>query len=99
MSETRVFVDFNNKDPDGFLRLNLVGTTEDLSRDHRALEQGMLLTGSDGDLTARIIVVAPGVEGILREGSLMVLGSRGRASRPLLVDCILQMWSTGLGWG
>lgn len=29
----------------------------------------------------------------------MVLGSRGRTSRPLLVDCILQMRSTGLGWG
>lgn len=66
MSEAIIFFDFNNKDPDGFLRLNLVGTTEDLSRDHCALEPGILLTGSDGDLSARLIVVAPGVEGILR---------------------------------
>lgn len=31
MSETIIFVDFNNKNPDGFLRLNPAGMTEGLS--------------------------------------------------------------------
>lgn len=66
MSELRIFVDFNNRDFDGFLRLNLTGTLEDLGREHLVLEEGMLFTGSDGDLTAKIIVVAPGIEGISR---------------------------------
>lgn len=66
MSELRIFVDFNSRDPDGFLRLNLTGTLEDLRRENLALEEGMLMTGSDGDLTAKIIVVAPGLEGIWR---------------------------------
>lgn len=66
MSELSVFVDFNNRDFDGFLRLNLTGTLEDLGREHLVLEEGMPFTGSDGDLTAKIIVVAPGIEGIWR---------------------------------
>lgn len=66
MSEIRIFVDFNNRDPDGFLRLNLAGTLEDLRRGHLVIEEGMPVTGSDDDLTAKIIVVAPGIEGIWR---------------------------------
>lgn len=66
MSELSIFVDFNNRDSDGFLRLNLTGTLEDLGREHLVLEEGMPFTGSDGDLTAKIIVVAPGIEGIWR---------------------------------
>ncbi len=66
MSGSRIFVDFNNKDPEGFLRLNLTGTLEDLRRGQLVLEQGMLMTGSDGDLIARIIIVSPGIEGIWR---------------------------------
>lgn len=66
MSELRIFIDFNNRDFDGFLRLNLTGTLEDLGREHLVLEEGMPFTGSDGDLTAKIIVVAPGIEGIWR---------------------------------
>ncbi|SLM24244.1 hypothetical protein [Stenotrophomonas indicatrix] len=66
MSELSIFVDFNNRDFDGFLRLNLTGTLEDLGREHLVLEEGMPFTGSDGDLTAKIIVVAPGIEGIWR---------------------------------
>lgn len=66
MSELRIFVDFNNRDFDGFLRLNLTGTLEDLGREHLVLEEGMPFTGSDGDLTAKIIVAAPGIEGIWR---------------------------------
>jgi len=41
MSEIRIFVDFNNRDPDGFLRLNLAGTLEDLRRGHLVIEEGM----------------------------------------------------------
>lgn len=66
MSEIRIFVDFNNRDSDGFLRLNLTGTLEDLRREHLVLEEEMPVTGSDGDLTAKIIVVAPGIEGVWR---------------------------------
>ncbi|AVJ32389.1 hypothetical protein CLM74_06155 [Stenotrophomonas sp. MYb57] len=66
MSELRIFVDFYNRYFDGFLRLNLTGTLEDLGREHLVLEEGMPFTGSDGDLTAKIIVVAPGIEGIWR---------------------------------
>jgi len=62
----RVFVDFNNLDPEGCLRLNLVGTLQDLEAQHLVLEAGMLLTGSDGDLNARIIVLHPGREGVWR---------------------------------
>jgi len=59
MSELRISVDFNNRAPDGFLRLNFTGTLEDLRRGHLVMEEGMPVTGSDGDLTAKIIVVAP----------------------------------------
>lgn len=62
----RVFVDFNNLDPEGCLRLNLVGTLQDLEAQRLVLEAGMLLTGSDGDLNARIIVLHPGKEGVWR---------------------------------
>lgn len=66
MSELRIFVDFNNRDSDDFLKLNLTGTLEDLRREHLVLEEGIPVTGSDGDLTAKIIVVAPGIEGVWR---------------------------------
>ena len=66
MSEIMIFVDFNNRDSDGFLRLNLTGTLEDIGREHLVLEEGALVTGADGDLTAMIIVVAPGIEGVWR---------------------------------
>lgn len=49
MSISRVFVDFHNADEQGRLRLNCVGTIEDLSRQHTVLENGqrLVLYGED----------------------------------------------------
>lgn len=61
-----IFVDFNNRDPDGHLRLNLTGTVEDLAAQSLVLKAGMFLPVSDGDLAAWITVIEPGPEGIWR---------------------------------
>lgn len=66
MSTLKVFVDFNNRDAEGLLRLNLRGTLDDLWKERVTLEKGMPIIGSDGDLVASIIVVEPGGEGIWR---------------------------------
>jgi hypothetical protein len=49
MSIPRVFVDFHNADKQGRLRLNCIGTIEDLSRQHTELEndQRLMLYGED----------------------------------------------------
>jgi hypothetical protein len=49
MSMSRVFVDFHNADGQGRLRLNCIGTIEDLSREHTELENGqrLVLYGED----------------------------------------------------
>jgi len=46
---SRVFVDFHNADEQGRLRLNCIGTIEDLSRQHTELENGqrLMLYGED----------------------------------------------------
>lgn len=62
----RIFADFNNMDPDGHLRLNLTGTTEDLVAAGIDLVDGLSLLVSDGDLFAEIVVVKPGREGVWR---------------------------------
>jgi hypothetical protein len=41
MSISRVFVDFHNADAQGRLRLNCIGTIEDLARQHTELENGI----------------------------------------------------------
>jgi len=46
----RIFVDFQNADAQGRLRLNCVGTTEDLSRQQVSLHDGQLLTLYSEDL-------------------------------------------------
>lgn len=61
-----IFADFNNRDIKGFLRLNTVGTIDDLSEQGIVLAEGLHLTVSDGDLVAETIVRAPGDEGIWR---------------------------------
>jgi hypothetical protein len=45
----KVFVDFHNADVQGRLRLNCIGTIEDLSRQHTELENGqrLVLYGED----------------------------------------------------
>jgi hypothetical protein len=49
MSISRVFVDFHNADEQGRLRLNCIGTIEDLAHQHIELENGqrVMLYGED----------------------------------------------------
>ena len=49
MSISRVFVDFHNADEQGRLRLNCIGTIEDLARQQIELENGqrLVLYGED----------------------------------------------------
>ena len=44
MDKPRVFADFHNADVQGRLRLNCIGTVEDLSRQRIALRDGQWLT-------------------------------------------------------
>ncbi len=50
MSLSRVFVDFHNADEQGRLRLNCIGTIEDLSCQQAELENGQQLTLYGEDL-------------------------------------------------
>jgi hypothetical protein len=50
MSLSRVFVDFHNADEQGRLRLNCIGTIEDLARHQAELENGQKLTLYGEDL-------------------------------------------------
>jgi hypothetical protein len=49
MSQSRIFVDFHNADDRGRLRLNCIGTIEDLARQKMELKDGkiVLLYGED----------------------------------------------------
>jgi len=44
MNKPRVYADFHNADPQGRLRLNCVGTVQDLSRQQIKLREGLELT-------------------------------------------------------
>lgn len=44
MDKLRVYADFHNADPQGRLRLNSVGTAQDLSLCSIKLQEGLLLT-------------------------------------------------------
>ncbi len=50
MSSSRVFVDFHNADEQGRLRLNCVGSIEDLAQQRAALRKGQSLTLYSEDL-------------------------------------------------
>ena len=50
MSRPRVFADFHNADPQGRLRLNCVGTIEDLAKQKIELHAGLGLTLYSEDL-------------------------------------------------
>ena len=52
MSKPTVYADFNNADPRGRLRLNGIGTVEDLSRQGIQLRDGLQLTLHDEELEA-----------------------------------------------
>src|SRR5262245_16713657 len=53
MVKPRIYADFHNADPQGRLRLNCVGTLEDLSRQGVELRDGLLLTLYADDLDGR----------------------------------------------
>lgn len=50
MTKPLIYADFNNADPQGRLRLNCVGTIEDLSRQGVCLQEGMRLILHDEEL-------------------------------------------------
>jgi hypothetical protein len=50
MNYPRIFADFHNADEQGRLRLNCVGTIEDLSRQNIKLQDGQLLAFYDEEL-------------------------------------------------
>jgi hypothetical protein len=52
MVKPKVYADFHNADANGRLRLNCVGTIEDLARRGITLRDGMLLTLYSDDLDA-----------------------------------------------
>lgn len=52
MSKPSIYADFNNADPRGHLRLNNVGTIEDLSRQGVLLREGLQLVLHDEELEA-----------------------------------------------
>jgi hypothetical protein len=56
MSHPKIFADFHNADEQGRLRLNCVGTIEDLSRQNIKLQNGQLLTLYSEELEADGVV-------------------------------------------
>jgi hypothetical protein len=50
MVKPKIYADFHNADAHGRLRLNSVGTMEDLSRQQVELQEGLLLTLYSDDL-------------------------------------------------
>ena len=60
MDNPRVFADFHNADSQGRLRLNCIGTVEDLAQQHIVLQDGLWLTLDSEDLQ---------VDGVVRNSS------------------------------
>ena len=56
MSSSRVFVDFHNADEQGCLRLNCVGSIEDLAHQGAGLKSGQSLTLYSEDLEVNGVV-------------------------------------------
>ena len=56
MKKLRVFADFHNADVQGRLRLNCIGTVEDLASQNIELQDGQLLTFYSEDLEVEGIV-------------------------------------------
>ena len=56
MSTYKIFADFHNADEKGHIRLNCVGTIEDLSRQNIKLQNGQLLTLYSEELEADGVV-------------------------------------------
>jgi hypothetical protein len=53
MRKPRVYADFHNADPQGRIRLNCIGTVEDLSQQQVELREGLVLTLYTDDLDER----------------------------------------------
>lgn len=64
MNRPRIFADFHNADTEGRLRLNCIGTIEDLSRQQTELHNGQLLTLYSEDLEVDGVVQYSEVEKI-----------------------------------
>ena len=56
MNNPRVFADFHNADTQGHLRLNCIGTLEDLARQRIVLQDGLCLTLYSEDLEVEGVV-------------------------------------------
>lgn len=56
MNTPKVFVDFHNADVQGRLRLNCIGTVEDLAHQNIELQDGQLLTLYSEDLEVEGVV-------------------------------------------
>ena len=56
MNTPRIFADFHNADIQGRLRLNCIGTVEDLARQNIELQDGKLLTLYSEDLEVEGVV-------------------------------------------
>ncbi len=56
MNMPRIFADFHNADNQGRLRLNCIGTVEDLARQNIELQDGKLLTLYSEDLEVEGVV-------------------------------------------
>lgn len=56
MNIPKVFADFHNTDSQGCLRLNCIGTIEDLARQNVELQDGQLLTLYSEDLEVAGVV-------------------------------------------
>src|SRR5580704_6529860 len=50
MVKPRIYADFHNADPEGRIRLNCIGTMEDLSRQQVELREGVVLMLYSDDL-------------------------------------------------
>ncbi|MBN3910725.1 MAG: hypothetical protein HWQ35_30570 [Nostoc sp. NMS1] len=56
MNTPKIFADFHNADNQGRLRLNCIGTVEDLARQNIELQDGKLLTLYSEDLEVEGVV-------------------------------------------
>ncbi|MCL6750986.1 hypothetical protein KBT16_08340 [Nostoc sp. CCCryo 231-06] len=56
MNTPRIFADFHNADNQGRLRLNCIGTVEDLARQNIELQDGKLLTLYSEDLEVEGVI-------------------------------------------
>jgi hypothetical protein len=75
MAKPRIYADFNNADGRGRIRLDCVGTTEDLSRQEVQLREGLILTlySDDSDDQGRLDeLLADGVVSFSKEENCWV---------------------------